>query len=426
MEKFVVALCLPKESDNIDVGKVRGVMLNSFSGKKSKANDVVIIDLNNTSSEAINKFIDMGGIDCFAFTPDTLLEEGSKDILSRVLKADKEIGKSTNFLNVYNGRSDENIEKSIAIGDKLLEDKYHTTITHMDICQQDKLFIQNLMGMKNQALRTRKLLMEKEDDVLDLTRRIVDDIEKDKDQYTAKHIKSVCMIAEKIADDMGLSEQEIETLKIGALLHDVGKKDVSDAVLKKPERLTDEEFLEMRSHVSFGEIELNQYNLGEYERAKIVAAEHHERFDGKGYPRGLEGKDIDSLARIASVADAAQAMFGRSYQKGKTKDELIEQLEKGSGTQFDPEVVGVLINILDKEPQSIGVSYNEDGVISYDVKDTYDIIARDEDETSEFVKGLKENVKEEYYGADKGKEEEPEELKSKSDKKIDENSDIVI
>lgn len=376
MKKFVMALCLPKDSKNINSREISKMVTESLADKDGEAKDVVILDLNNVSSDAIDKFINMGGIDCFAFTPDTLLEDTSKDMLSKVLKADRDLGKNTHFLNVYNSKDEENVEKSVALGDTLLKDEYHTSISHMDVCQDKRLLKQNLKGIKNQSLKTREMLMEKEDDVLDLTKKIVDEIEKDKDEYTARHIKSVCMIAEKIAKKMDVSDKDIETLKIGALLHDIGKKDVTDAVLKKEERLTDEEFFEMRSHVSFGEIELNQYDLGEYERAKLISAEHHERFDGRGYPRGLEGKSIDSLARIASVADSTQAMFGRSYQEPKTKTQIIDELNRCKGEQFDPEVVDVLVEILEKEPQSIGVSYDKDGKISYEVKDTDEIVGR--------------------------------------------------
>ena len=133
----------------------------------------------------------------------------------------------------------------------------------------------------------------------------------------------------------------------------------------------------MKSHVVFGEVELSQYNLGKFERSKSIASEHHERYDGRGYPRGLKGEEIDKLSRIVSIADAAQAMFGRSYQAGKTKDQLIDQLNENAGTQFDPNMVGTLIEILEKEPESIGVSYDAEGKISYEVKDIDDILNDD-------------------------------------------------
>ncbi len=401
MKKFVMALCLPKESKNTDFKNtgskninsenINKIMIEALADKNGEAKDVVIIDLNNVSSDAIDKFINIGGIDCFAFSPDTLLEDSSKDILSKVLKADKDLGKNTHFLNVYDSKDEENVEKSVALGDTLLKDEYHTSISHMDICQDQRILKQNLKGIKNQSLKTREMLMEKEADILDFTKRIVNEIEKDKDEYTGKHIKSVCMIAEKIANKMNMSAKDIETLKIGALLHDIGKKDITDAVLKKAQGLTDEEFAEMKSHVSFGEIELNQYDLGEYERAKLISAEHHEKYDGTGYPRGIKGEELDILSRIANVADSVQAMFGRAYKEPKTKEELINELNRCKGTQFDPEIADIMADILDKEPESIGVSYDENGKVVYEVKDIDDIIGNVNNDENKEIRDKKES-----------------------------------
>ena len=132
--------------------------------------------------------------------------------------------------------------------------------------------------------------------------------------------------------------------------------------------------MQMKQHVYLGEVELNEYNLGIYERAKVIAAQHHEKFDGTGYPRGLKGDQIDILSRIVSVADSAQAMFGRSYAEGKNKKQLIEELQRCSGTQFDPNAVNALVDVLEKEPQSINVNYGEDGKIQYVAPTTEELL----------------------------------------------------
>jgi len=254
------------------------------------------------------------------------------------------------------------------------------TLSHIDINADENLFIQNLQGIRNSAVREREMLQEREKYILDFTSKIVGNIEKGKDEYTGKHIRSVCKIAEIIAKNLGIQHKDIDILKIGALLHDVGKQDVSDGVLKKPTRLTDEEFQEMRAHVLMGEVELNQFDFGEYERVKKIAAEHHEKYDGTGYPRGLKGEEIDVLSRIVSLADATQAMLGRNYQRSKTKSELISELNSCAGTQFDPKMVAVLCDVLETSPQSMYLSYDEDGKIKYEVPTTEELISHLEKE----------------------------------------------
>ncbi len=403
MKKFVIATSIPDESQQIDNKKVMDLITNTFKDGDNVPKDVVVMNLNNVSEEALNKFIDMGSIDCFAFTPETASNEQGRETIKKVLQSEVNLKKNTQFLNIYNGNSNENIQNSIALGNVMLQEQYKSKISHLDINSDERLISQNLKGMRNDALKTRDMLMEKEEDILGLVKNIVDRIGTEKDEYTSRHIRSVCSISEQVARKMDMSEEDIELLKIGALLHDVGKIDVTDEVLKKPAKLTDQEFFEMRMHVTFGEIELNQFDLGEYERAKVIASEHHERYDGRGYPRGLKGEEIDTLSRIVSIADATQAMFGRSYQSGRTKDSLIGELQKCSGVQFDPEMVDILCDILEKEPETIGVSYDEEGKISYDVKETKQLLEKQptQSEKDDFFSNLKSGLNEdvEYKSA---------------------------
>ncbi len=371
MIKFVMGTYIPDNSDIVDKKKVMECIKVSF---KDEQKNITVLDLNHMNDETRSKFIEMGGIDCFAFTPETLGSEEGKKIVTEVLKSEINLNKNTQFLNIYNGDDKDSIEKSVSIAELLLQDEYGANFTHFDINSDERILSQNLKGIKNDAVKTRENLQSKEQDVFEFARAIVEQIETQKDEYTAKHIRSVSVISEAIARKVGVSGKEIDILKIGALLHDVGKKDVSDGILKKTSRLTNEEFQEMKSHVSLGEVELNQYDLGEFEKAKIIAAEHHERFDGNGYPRGLKGEEIDTLSRIVSLADATQAMFGRCYQNGRSKDDLIAELKRCAGTQFDPSMVNILCDVLEKEPESIYVSYDKDGKIMYDVPSINQIV----------------------------------------------------
>lgn len=402
MEKFVIATSFNVQNRNRD--KI-GEMLNTSYGKSK---DVTLINIDNMSKETLDKFIDMGGIDCFIFSAEYMGNIENRETIKRILVSDIKYDRNTKLVNVFDSQDEESKRKSIEIGNTLVEE-FESGLAHYDINTQIELLSQNLQGVKNDTLRTRKRIQLKESEIFDLTKNIVQRIDKEKDHYTADHIKSVSLIADEMAIKMGLDDSQRDILKVGALLHDVGKEDVSSSVLKKPAKLTDEEFAEMKSHVVFGEVELSKYNLGEYERAKTVAAEHHERYDGRGYPRGIAGEQIDELARILSIADAAQAMFGRSYQAGRTKDDLIAQLKENAGTQFDPYMINTLIDILEKNPEDIGVSYDSEGKISYKVKDVDEILNnnRSNEETmNEFFTNLKQGVEEKTAIYDKDNKEE--------------------
>lgn len=400
MEKFVIATSFNVQNRNKD--KVGDMLSEAYGANK----DVVLVNIDNMSQKTLQKFIDMSGVDCFVFSSEYIGSKENRETIKRILSKDISEGKNTKMINVFDSKDEQSKNKSIEVGNMLIND-FSSSLIHYDINTDSKLLVQNLQGARNDCLKNKQQLKIKDAEIFDLTKNIVNRMENEKDQYTANHIKSVSLIADEMAIKLGLPDEERDILKVGALLHDIGKEDVSDSVLKKPAKLTDQEFEEMKSHVVFGEIELSKYNLGEYEGAKTIAAEHHERYDGRGYPRGLKGNQIDKLSRIVSIADAAQAMFGRSYQAGRTKEDLISQLNENAGTQFDPDLVGTLIDILEKDPNSIGVSYDDQGKISYKVKDVDEILNSSEDNKEEkmnkFLADLKNGVnkKEIHYEDEK-------------------------
>lgn len=166
-----------------------------------------------------------------------------------------------------------------------------------------------------------------------------------KDQYTKAHCDVVADYAARLAAEVGLSGEVQRALHMAGLLHDVGKIVVPDEILKKPGALTPEEYDVMKRHVSIGEVLIR-----ELPRMKDVAqavACHHERFDGKGYPRGLRGDDIPLIGRIISIADAFSAMsLDRPYRKALPPHEVVKQLADGAGSQFDPDLVDVFLSII--------------------------------------------------------------------------------
>jgi putative nucleotidyltransferase with HDIG domain len=167
-----------------------------------------------------------------------------------------------------------------------------------------------------------------------------------KDPYTSNHSQQVARRAVRLARTMGLPESEVERIRMGALMHDIGKIGISGRIIRKPGKLTEEEMAMMRQHSSvsasiIGPLEI----LGE---AAQMVRHHHERWDGAGYPDGLRGESIPLGSRIIFVSDAFDALVSdRPYRKGATKAGALNEIRKHSGTQFDPEVVRALERIID-------------------------------------------------------------------------------
>ena len=166
-----------------------------------------------------------------------------------------------------------------------------------------------------------------------------------KDEVTHEHVLRVQIYAAGVARLLGCSESEVEALKAGALLHDIGKIAVPDYILNKPGKLTAAEFEKMKIHPIAGAQILSRVEFP-YPIVPVVR-HHHERWDGCGYPDGLAGEEIPLTARIISVVDCFDAVReDRQYRNGMTREEAIELVMRGSGTMYDPAVVGTFITNL--------------------------------------------------------------------------------
>ena len=166
-----------------------------------------------------------------------------------------------------------------------------------------------------------------------------------KDPYTKGHSTSVSRYAEALARAVNLPENEVERIKIGALLHDVGKIGIPESVLKKPGKLTDEEWEIMNQHPTIGAEKVLAPNEALRDLIPIVKY-HHERIDGRGYPEGLKGNEIPLEARIVSVADAYHALVSdRPYRKGMPIEKACAILREGAGVQWDSDLVRQFISI---------------------------------------------------------------------------------
>jgi response regulator RpfG family c-di-GMP phosphodiesterase len=159
-----------------------------------------------------------------------------------------------------------------------------------------------------------------------------------RDSETHGHSERVVNFSLCLGRELNLSDDQMRSLEFGSLLHDIGKIGVPDAILRKPTKLTEEEWVRMREHPLHGQKILGGIEF--LEGAARVVAQHHERWDGTGYPSGLKGEEIDLCARIFAVADAFDAMISdRVYRAGRPYEAALAELEACAGAQFDPRVV---------------------------------------------------------------------------------------
>lgn len=182
-----------------------------------------------------------------------------------------------------------------------------------------------------------------------------------KDVYTYRHSKRVFKYAMEFSDRLTLTEEEKRTLVLGALVHDIGKIEVSRDIINKTSKLDPDEWEIMKKHVIWGkEIVLSD---GRFEEVVPLVELHHERYDGRGYPYGLKGEAIPKLARILCIIDSFDAMTtDRPYQRTKTFSEAIVELRRCSGTQFDPQYVEPFIQMIEEYyPEKVG---NENETVS--------------------------------------------------------------
>ena len=169
-----------------------------------------------------------------------------------------------------------------------------------------------------------------------------------KDPYTKGHSERVAEISVALAQELNLSDRDIESIEYTALLHDIGKIGIADNILGKNSSLTNKEFDKIKEHTVMGAkiIEPVDFLKNSYK----AIYHHHEKYNGKGYPDGIKSENIPILARIIAVADAYDAMGSdRPYRKKFNKDKILKELKDQSGKQFDPEVVKVLFSVLDRE-----------------------------------------------------------------------------
>ena len=241
------------------------------------------------------------------------------------------------------------------------------TIKRLDIqgyCEKSDKFDQLLLlvesGIKaiSQMNLIRKINIELKDTYQKLENAYMESIEtlrytvEAKDSYTRGHSDRVSEYSILIGKQLGLSEKDINTLRIGGLFHDIGKIGVPDSILLKDSRLTDDEYSEIKNHPTIGAHILSNATI--FQDVLPIVKHHHERYDGNGYPGKLKGEDIPFLARIAAVADAFDAMTSkRTYRDSLPLDVVKNEIEKNKETQFDPKCADAFLYILNNEYEKV-------------------------------------------------------------------------
>lgn len=200
----------------------------------------------------------------------------------------------------------------------------------------------NMIKQINEELADSKELLEKSYlESIEVLRRTVEV----KDVYTRGHSDRVSEYSLLIGKKLNLPPEQMKTLKIGALFHDIGKIGIPDAILLKTDKLTDDEYSEIKNHPAIGAHILSNASI--FADIIPIVKHHHERYDGKGYPARLAGEDIPYLARIVAVADTFDAMTSRrSYRQALDFDYTMNEIERCKGTQFDPAIADVFLEIL--------------------------------------------------------------------------------
>ena len=168
-----------------------------------------------------------------------------------------------------------------------------------------------------------------------------------KSRWTQGHSERVSDLIVAISTEMGMGEMDIEALRLAGLLHDIGKLGIPEGILDKHGRLTDEEYDIVKKHSLLGAEILS--TIKQFRSMVTAALSHHERYDGKGYPKGLKGKEIPLVGRIMAVADAYEAMTAiRPYRTPRSHEEIINELIENKGKQFDPKIVDIFLRVLKK------------------------------------------------------------------------------
>jgi len=207
------------------------------------------------------------------------------------------------------------------------------------------LIVGTIMGIMTSIIHDKN--KQKQQFFLNLIETLANSLD-ERDKYTHGHSRRVTNLSLAIADKISLENNELEILRLSSMLHDIGKIGVPDSILLKQERLSDEEFELIKKHPAQGVHILAPMNHDPKILNIIsIVRHHHERYDGNGYPDGLNGENIPLLARIVAISDGYDAMTSdRPYRKGLTREMALTEIENGAGTQYDPHLAMKFVSMM--------------------------------------------------------------------------------
>jgi len=222
---------------------------------------------------------------------------------------------------------------------------------HVDL-DEKPLDLGTYLGRLNEALETalEGQIRSERDAFISTISSLVSALEA-RDPYTRNHSSNVAKLSAWIGREMHLSHEQLYELHLGGLLHDVGKIGIRDDILLKPAGLSREEYEIMKTHPELGARMLS--GLPGFEEVAEIVLHHHEMYDGRGYPDGLEGKEIPLGARIVAIADTYLSLVeDRPYREGRPLDKVVAELQRVSGKQFDPDVLDAFFRLLEREHEN--------------------------------------------------------------------------
>lgn len=299
------------------------------------ANNGVIILVDPKTGQLTPHYERLGGTESEIHVSQTIVHrafEGGEAVLVRDASADERFEAAASIVSG-------NIASAMCVplthqDEKLGVIYVDTRGTPNAFTEHDRELMVALAGPAAIAIKNARYVQQLQED-FETTLKLLSNAVELRDNYTAGHTVRVTRFSMEIAREMGFDEEKLKEVEMGGVMHDIGKIGVKDAVLCKPDRLTDEEYAQMKVHPEKGAALMK-------DAAKLVplipyCLYHHERFDGRGYPYGLKGEDIPIEGRIVAVADTFDAMTSnRPYRKGLDPEIAIQEIEKNKGAQFDP------------------------------------------------------------------------------------------
>lgn len=235
----------------------------------------------------------------------------------------------------------------IATGERVLGAIYADTVDRMRLFNKVDMELLGAVAKQAALALHRAQLMESVERAYHSTVRVMVAAVEAKDEYTKGHSERVTTYTLRLADRVGLTGRRLDILRLSALLHDIGKIGVPEHILNKPGRLSDEEFEVIRRHPEVSYRIIKSIESDDANEIARIARYHHERFDGKGYPDGVKGKQIPVFARLIAICDTYDAMTShRPYRPPLPKERVLQEFERGAGTQFDPAITALMIRLL--------------------------------------------------------------------------------